>query len=412
MKQRPIDNSGFTLIELIVAIVVLGIVAAVAMQSLTSSLKDQRLIETEREMERLASAIVGNADLKMGGTRGDFGYVGDIGAFPPNLQALSQNPGGYTTWDGPYIPPGFTQDTDGFKTDGWGKTYSYNGGITIVSTGGGSAVSKQMARASSDYLLNSFTGTVLDASDSVPGTAFMDSIDIEIDYPDGLGEIATKSYNPDSSGIFTLDSLPVGTHALRLIYSPRPDTLRRYVTILPRHKGEVHYYFASDYFAPSDPILVQDTLRPDGAGAITGLGSSGCADNYQCVDETVSDGDAGRLERAANSFASDSYSFENPSDTDGVIVGIEVYCRARRSHAQGQVRPILSIGSTEYPGNIQNLTGSWADYSQEWTVNPATGVGWIWDDIIGLEAGLSLKGQNNNFPAYATQVWMVVTYSQ
>jgi len=45
-----------------------------------------------------------------------------------------------------------------------------------------------------------------------------------------------------------LDSLPVGTHSLRVIYTPNVDTLYRYVTILPRHKSSRTYRFADSYF--------------------------------------------------------------------------------------------------------------------------------------------------------------------
>ena len=71
-------------------------------------------------MEMLARAIVGNPSLTQNGARSDFGYVGDVGAFPPNLQALYQSPGGYATWDGPYVTTSFAVDSTGFKTDAWG----------------------------------------------------------------------------------------------------------------------------------------------------------------------------------------------------------------------------------------------------------------------------------------------------
>ena len=55
----------------------------------------------------------------------------------------------------------------------------------------------------------------------------------------------TRSCAPDAAGSFTLDSLPVGPHPLRMIYTPANDTLLRYVTILPRHKSPVSFKFAS-----------------------------------------------------------------------------------------------------------------------------------------------------------------------
>jgi len=185
-------NGGFSLIELIVIIVVLGILAAVAMQSMSASVEDIRRIETEREMDMLADAMVGNASLYSGGARSDFGYVGDIGAFPLNLQALAENPGGYTTWNGPYLPAGFVQDTVGYLLDAWGQPYQYAGGVIVTSGGGGTPITKKIANAAADYLSNTLSGVITDANDSVPGIIYMDSVDIAISIPDGSGGTTTR----------------------------------------------------------------------------------------------------------------------------------------------------------------------------------------------------------------------------
>ncbi len=244
-----IRQAGFSLIELTIVIVVIGIMATIVMQSMAPLVEDSRRTKTEREMKMLAEAIVGNASITTDGKRSDFGYVGDFGAFPTNLQALYQNPGGYATWDGPYIDPGFAQDSTGFKTDEWGTLYQYSGGITITSIGSGSTITKKIADATSDYLLNSLNATIGDAYGGVPGTTYDDSVDIVITIPNGSGTTTTKTYHPDSTGTFTLDSLPVGQHELRIIYVPQVDTLFRYLTILPRHRGSYDYKFANGYFS-------------------------------------------------------------------------------------------------------------------------------------------------------------------
>jgi hypothetical protein len=164
------------------------------------------------------------------------------------LQALYQNPGSYATWDGPYVATGFAQDSTGFKIDEWGSSYSYSGGVIITSTGSGATITKKVADSTSDYLLNTINGTIKDANDSLPGSIYDDSVDIEVTIPNGSGSSVTKTYNPDSAGAFTLDSIPVGQHELRVIFTPEADTLFRYVTILPRHKGNLNYKFASAHF--------------------------------------------------------------------------------------------------------------------------------------------------------------------
>jgi type II secretory pathway pseudopilin PulG len=245
---RHPDCHGFGLIEMLVLIVVVGIMVSIAMQSMNSLVKDARHTKTEREMEMLARAIVGDPSIMNSGARSSFGYVGDVGSFPPNLQALYQNPGGFATWDGPYISPTFTQDSVGFKLDEWGQPYTYSGGINITSTGSGTTMTRKISDALPDYLLNTLQGTVTDSAGSPPGSVYADSVGIVITVPNGTGNTTTRTYRPDSTGAFALDSLPVGMHSLRVIYTPNVDTLYRYVTILPRHKSSRTYRFADSYF--------------------------------------------------------------------------------------------------------------------------------------------------------------------
>src|SRR5512138_3977732 len=166
MLTKLQTSRGLSLIELTVIIIVVGILTAMAMKSMTSSLEDVRRLKTERELRRLVTAIVGDPALANGEHRTDFGYVGDIGAFPPNLAALVTNPG-YSTWKGPYLTPEYTSDTLGYRLDEWGKPYSY-AGTTITSLGNGTPITVNIADNALDYLRNKYYAQVLDVNDSMP----------------------------------------------------------------------------------------------------------------------------------------------------------------------------------------------------------------------------------------------------
>ncbi len=412
-KRERHYQDGFSLIELLIVIVVIGIMAALTMQSMDVTVEDVRRTKTEREMEILANAIVGNADLTASGKRADFGYVGDVGAFPPNINALYSNPGGYGTWNGPYIPSGFAYDSLSLKTDEWGQPYIYSGGLTISSTGSGSTISKKIADASSDYLLNTFRGAIRDAEDSLPGATRSDSVNIVVSIPSGHGGTISKIYHPDADGRFTLDSLPVGQHPLRIIYTSTMDTLMRYLTILPRHKSSHSYKFASAYFSSGgggggSPSLVE-ILRPSFFGLASGLNDFGCIFNWYCVDEEVSDNDATYVRGSGNPWRNDLYSCEDPSVNTGTIDSVVVCICCRSSGSDQQVRTGLNTYLHDYEGDVIDLNGvtTYTVFSTTYTVNPFTHSPWAWFEVRSMQIGVHIKRQGR-----CTQVWAEVYYTE
>ena len=411
------SNHGFSLVELLILIVVVGLMAAVAMKSMTVAVEDTRRSQTERKLEAVAHAIVGDPEKMHDGTRSDFGYVGDVGAFPANLSALYTNPG-YSTWKGPYISTGITQDSTSYRKDAWGRDLTYSGGVVVSSTGNGTAINKRLADSSADYLLNSVSGMIRDKNDSVPGGIYPDSVQILVDIPNGSGGTTTRMYHPQSSGAFLLDSVPAGNRFFRFVYSPANDTIRKYYTVLPRHLGdpELEVRFSMPYFAiggggggctGTDSMI----LRPDGDGALTNnTDQSGCVSHWQCVDESVADDASTQIINCSNNWRTDVYSMSAPSASSCQVGSVTVYCRAIRDHTQGNIEPTLYVGGTEYNSSSMALTNSWAEYSYTWSTNPNTGGLWSWTDVANLHAGARFKGQNSNFCARLTQVWVVVKY--
>lgn len=132
---------GFTLIELVMVIVVLGLVAAIVVPRMGSLSESSRVNATKSEMLVLKRAIIGNPSAVAGGRYFDVGFEGDVGHPPATLSELGRKPDTVPAydkftrigWNGPYV------DTSGgeYLTDAWGAAYVYDPGQrTIMSVGG------------------------------------------------------------------------------------------------------------------------------------------------------------------------------------------------------------------------------------------------------------------------------------
>ncbi len=233
--QRP--EAGYSLFELLVVIIILSIISAVSLKSLKSASDVARIEQTKQELRQLAYAVAGNPKLISGGNRTDYGYVGDIGAMPVNLQALVQNPGGLTTWNGPYVHDDFYTSAAAaeseFGIDAWGAPYQYSGGSAITSLGGTEPITFKVANSIDDLLYNRLAVAVTDFDLSTPGTDFRDSITVNVAVPDGAGGIAVLQKTPRADGFVQFDSIPVGIHSLFVVYIPFNDTLTRQIDVGP-----------------------------------------------------------------------------------------------------------------------------------------------------------------------------------
>ncbi len=263
--RRTSGSDGFTLIEVILVIIITGILVTVALRSGGVIYDSARTEETKQELQALAIAMVGNPELQNNGVRSDFGYVGDVGAMPPNLDALNSNPGSYSTWKGPYIDNRFTQKTDDYKKDAWDANYSYSG-VNITSTGSGSDIVRTLGNSVGDFTINQVRGVVFDRDGTPPGSTYRDSLAVRMTIPNGSGGTVTKSAAVDIGGYFAFDSIPIGNHDIEVIYLPDDDTLRRFVSVLPASSPYGEYSLANNVWSGGGGGLAMvtgsDTLFP------------------------------------------------------------------------------------------------------------------------------------------------------
>ncbi len=105
-KRSQSDHRGFTLIELMVVMVIIGLLAALVAPKLFPKLGKGRQAAAKAQIELLGQALDQ--------------YRLDVGSYPSTeegLNALMANPG-HDNWDGPYLKKNLPSDP-------WGNPYNY-----------------------------------------------------------------------------------------------------------------------------------------------------------------------------------------------------------------------------------------------------------------------------------------------
>ena len=118
MQQDLYKHKGFTLIEVIVVIGIISLMVGIMIPMVYRVWESQEIDTTKERMQKIKDAMVGNPSHIGNGTRSNFGFVGDLGQLPPDLDALIV----YGTY-GPYLSGGI--DPGSFKKDAWNNDLIY-----------------------------------------------------------------------------------------------------------------------------------------------------------------------------------------------------------------------------------------------------------------------------------------------
>jgi len=123
-----------------------------------------------------------------------------------------------------------------------------------------------------------------------------------------------------------------------------------------------------------------------------------------------------------NKYETDLYNLtDHKTLEDGVvkdIKSISVFFRFsgstdRAEKFNGYARAVIKINGNIYEGKEEVQTGGeYSTRSFEWRGNPTTGRPWTWEQVNGLQAGISLKADKVLHPASVTQVYVSVNYEK
>lgn len=232
--MHPINPKGFTLIEVAIVIMIIGIMTAVAIFGYSRVVEQAKFDATQKKLENIKKAIAGDPDLIAGGARTSFGYFGDVGNAPANLTNLVINPGAPVYdpntgmgWNGPYLDPGFGTD---YQNDGWGVPFGYTvdgaGNITIGSSSG--ATPQSVTIASSELMptaANPVRVYVHTATAPTLGAV------VTIDYPTN-GASATANPSAQSNGYYSFTGIPYGKRVV-IVNGQRCNNTAGTFTITP-----------------------------------------------------------------------------------------------------------------------------------------------------------------------------------
>ena len=117
------NQKGFTLVQILIAVVAVSIMATVAIKLMQQGSAESRRVDTLTTVQEFQRAIYGDVRLK-GQT--EFGFVGDMGRLPQSLEELITNTTNDPKWKGPYLPKDFLEDNSNPLVDGWGNSLLYD----------------------------------------------------------------------------------------------------------------------------------------------------------------------------------------------------------------------------------------------------------------------------------------------
>jgi prepilin-type N-terminal cleavage/methylation domain-containing protein len=222
-QKHDLTPCGFTLLELVVVIAVIGILVAAVTPSVVQQIMDSRIAETRLEAQSLYEGMVGKP------AEGRFGFVGDLGRLPTSFTELAQ-PGSlpaFTTsttravgmgWRGPYVNIGTTAND--YLTDAFGRAYTGASSGQVRSAGPDGVAGNAddiIYPPAAPVIGGTVTATVKTISG---GKTLVDQPGYRVDLFYANGGVETSL--ADTAAPFSFSNVPMGVHAIRVVQTVNP----------------------------------------------------------------------------------------------------------------------------------------------------------------------------------------------
>jgi hypothetical protein len=170
-----------------------------------------------------------------------------------------------------------------------------------------------------------------------------------------------------------------------------------------------------DWDSVLTPVTDSEIFRPNAAGDETEIETQfpATGDHWDKVDEVTSDNDT-YVATNKSSYEEDLYNIRDHSTqtAGGTINYVVIYMVDKAESSAEQVSAYIHIktNGAEYNGTSENLTTSYASYSNQWDDNPQTGGLWTWSEIDALQIGVGMRKAGTGLNSYATQVYSDVNF--
>jgi len=240
-------KKGFTLLEILLVLAIIGVMTTIAFLLANVSYDKARFNITIKKMDNIVKGFIGDENLIEGGSRVNFGYLGDTNTWPSSLDDLVTNPG-VSGWNGPYIQREFSEAPDDFKKDGWGNYFYYDTvNRTIISygsdgvaggTGYAADITRKIYEPKENLSNNNIRVYVRDRNNVVlTNSVGQGNVSVSIKLPSGWTSL---SYN--SGGYFEGSSMWIGSYDIQVSSTElTPSPIYSKISVYPKGPSSYSY---------------------------------------------------------------------------------------------------------------------------------------------------------------------------